>query len=111
MTPSIVAPRVAGRPRTISLLVALTPAWLLAVTALSSNVFAFVFTGPPELLGVPLGVMLETVALVWMLGGVAIVWRARTSLPEALGLLVFTIPATVVAVLTPPLIELLQTLR
>jgi len=110
MTQSVVAPHAAGRFRTISLLVALAPLWLLVVTATASEAFSVVVSVPPDVAGMPLGMVLEASAIVWMVAGVAVVWRAPSPLVESVALLVFTIPATVVAVLTPALIEVLRTL-
>jgi hypothetical protein len=110
MTPSIVAPHAASRSRTIPVSIALMPMWLLVVTALASSAFQVVLTDPPTVLSMPLGVVLEAVAMLWTLLGAVVVWRARSPLTEAIALLVFTIPATVAVVATPALIELLPTL-
>jgi hypothetical protein len=110
MTPSLVARQPAGWSRAVSWLAALAPLWLLLVIAIASSGFGAVLSPLPDLAGLPLGVVLEVVALVWMLGGVAVVWRAPSALAESIALMVFTIPATVVVVLTPAVIELLRTL-
>jgi hypothetical protein len=110
MTPSIVAPRPAGRLRAIARLIALLPLWLLVLTAVASNDFVVVLSRPPEVAGLPLGVVLETIAVLWTLGGLAIVWRARSPIAESLALLLFTIPATVVVGITPAAIEIMQSL-
>jgi hypothetical protein len=110
MTPSIVAPRPAGRLRAIARLIALLPLWLLVLTAVASNDFVVVFSRPPDVAGLPLGVVLETIAVLWTLGGLAIVWRARSPIAESLALILFTIPATVVVGVTPAAIEIMQSL-
>jgi hypothetical protein len=108
MTRAIVAPRAVGHSRAISSLAALAPAWLLALTALTSEAFPMVFSAVPSVETLPLGLVLESIALAWMVGGLVTVWRARSPLAEAIGLAAFTIPATTLAVLTPALIEVLQ---
>ena len=110
MTSSIVAPQPATRSRTVIKLAAFTPLWLLVVTAVGSTALSVVFSKPPDILGVPLGVVIDAIALLWMLGGVAIIWRAGSALAESLALMFFTIPATVVVVFAPAAIEMMQTL-
>ena len=108
MRASVVMARPASRTRAITWLIALTPLWLLAVVALASNAVPVVLTGPPIVAGLPLGVVLESLAALWMVGGLAIVWRARSPLAESIALMLFTIPATVVGVLTPAFIQVLR---
>lgn len=107
---SIVAPRADGRSRTVPLVVALTPLWLLIFMALVSDAVPVVLSRPPAVVSLPLGVVMESIALLWMLAGAAIVWRARSPVAESLALMLFTIPATVLVVFTPTAIEILQTL-
>lgn len=61
----------------------------------------------PSLLGLPADAVLGAVVLVWMLIGTLTIRYARSPLTEALALLVFTIPATVMAALAPALILML----
>jgi hypothetical protein len=61
----------------------------------------------PSLLGLPADVALGAVVLVWMLIGTLIIRFARSPLTEALALLIFTIPATIGAVLAPAVVLLL----
>jgi hypothetical protein len=69
-----------------------------------------VFAKPPDILGVPLGLVVAGIAMLWMLIGLAMVWRARTRSVEFIALVVFAIPATIVIVLAPPLILIMQNL-
>lgn len=110
MTPTIVASRPGGRMRAIARLIALMPLWLLLLTAVASNDFVVVFARPPDVAGLPLGLVLETIAVLWTLGGLAIVWRARSPIAESLALILFTIPATVMVGITPTAIEVLRSL-
>jgi hypothetical protein len=109
MTPSIVAPLAARGSRTISIGIALMPVWLLLITALSSAAFSAVLSDPPMVMAMPLGVVVESIAVLWALVGVGLVWRAASPFAEAIALLLFTIPSTVVVVATPAVIELLPT--
>ena len=108
MMPSIVALQPVGRTRVIARLIALMPLWLLVLTALASSDFGVIFTKPPDVVGLPLGVVVESVAALWTLAGLAIVWRARSPIVESLALMVFTIPATVVVGITPALIQIIK---
>ena len=115
MTSSIVAPQPeAARPRPERWLyrfVALLPLWVMVAEALFAPTYFGGFQeSPPDIVGIPLGVALTGAAFAWMLIGVAIVWNARSRLTEALGLLLFTIPATLVAVLGPAVIVIMQNL-
>jgi hypothetical protein len=109
MTVSIVLPQPAGRWRFFARLIALMPLWLLVLTALASSDFAAVFTKPPEVAGLPLGVVLESIAVLWTLAGLVIVWRGRSPIAESLALMLFTIPATTVVGITPAIIQVIQT--
>ena len=92
-------------------LVAFTPVWLLLVATLASPTFlGATLTRPPELLGLPLAVFADGLAVVWMLLGVVLVWDSRSRLTESLALLVFTVPATMTIVFAPAAVLILQVL-
>lgn len=55
----------------------------------------------PRLFGTPLQAALISVALVWMTIGVFVIRRGRSPLSQSVALMVFTIPATVAAVVGP----------
>jgi hypothetical protein len=88
---------------------ALMPLWLLVVVfAGSPFTFQIMFAARPDIYGAPWGVVVEAAAMLWMVVGVFAIWNARSKLVESLGLLMFTIPATVVVVFTPAVILALQ---
>jgi hypothetical protein len=90
---------------------AFTPLWVLIVaTVASPTYFQPMFAEPPSLLGIPLGVVVDAIAMVWMLIGVVLIWDARSSLVEALVLIFFTFPATLLVVLSPAVILIMQNL-
>ncbi len=99
---------VAARPsrtHVIAQLLSLSPFWiLLAVAADPQTRLLAPFQPVPHLLGVQADALLGTVTLLWMAVGALIVRYGRSPLTEALGLLLFTIPATTSAVLTPALL-------
>jgi len=100
-----------SRSRVPARITAFTPFWVLIVaTVASPTYFGPMFAKPPDWLGIPLGVVMDAIAMVWMLIGVALIWDARSRLVEALVLFWFTIPATLVVVFSPALILIMQNL-
>ena len=90
---------------------ALTPLWLFLILELADNGFGTpMFSAPPSIVGVPLGVVVGALATGWMLIGLGLVWNARSRLTELLALLLFTTPATIVLVMGPAMILILQNL-
>lgn len=97
-----------GRP---SRILALMPLWLLVIVAAFSPAFLQALDAkPPDILGVPLATVVDVAALVWMAVGLVVIWSARSRVVESIALTVFTIPATVVVVLTPVVIAVAQSL-
>ena len=103
MTTSTMAPDAGSeRPGLASLLLALTPVWLLLLlSALTPEFVRALGAGQPGTAGVALPLVVELAALAWMLIGVAVIRNAASRLVESLALTVFTIPATVVVVVLP----------
>jgi hypothetical protein len=94
-----------------SRLLALTPLWvLLVVSAFSPEFLPAMSATPLETLGIPLAAAVEVAAMLWMFIGVVVILNAESRLFESLALTVFTIPAAVVAVVTPAVIGVLATL-
>lgn len=106
---SSIASSRAFRTGRASRVAAFTPVLGLCVAFILGSPGAL-FVGPPELLGIPFGAVLESVALLWMAIGVAAIWSARSPVTEALVHLVFTVPATTLAVFAPSLIEIMRNL-
>jgi hypothetical protein len=104
-------PRAASRSMLTRRLVSLTPLWLLIVLSVASpSFFQPMFAKPPEIEGVPLGLVFTGIAMVWMLLGTVLIWDARSQVVQSLVLLLFTIPATVLVVFTPAVILIMQNL-
>ena len=107
-----VAGAVAQRTGTPSRMFALMPLWVFIVVAtFSTEFFTALRVMPPDILGFPAAIVIEIAALLWMLVGVIVISYARSRLIDSLALTVFTIPATVVVVLTPTMIGMVQNLR
>jgi hypothetical protein len=100
-----------SRSRWATRITAFTPLWVLIVASVASRTFSEpMFSRPPDWLGIPLGVVMDAIAMVWMLIGAVLIWDARLRLVEALVLFWFTIPATLVVVFSAALILIMQNL-
>jgi hypothetical protein len=77
---------------------------ILLGPAIAPGLFEPVFANPPELVGLPLGVVVFFMAAVW--GSIAFlgIRLARSRFGIAFALLVFTVPSLVAIVATPSLI-------
>jgi hypothetical protein len=85
--------------------------WILIIVSVASpTFFPPILAKPPEVAGIPLGVVVEGVAMLWMLIGAAVVWDARSRFVESLAFTLFTIPATVVVIFTPAVVLIVQNL-
>jgi len=62
------------------------------------------FTNPPAIAGLPLGIVMMAGVLAWTLVGVLIVNRTRSSTGIVVAILVFTLPAIFVMLLTPAVV-------
>ena len=87
----------------------LLPLWILVIQA-----FAFpgsvdpITANPPEMLGLPLGVVLVFVALAVMALGIVALRQASTDRSTLIAFLALTVPAAVLIVVTPALILMVQ---
>ena len=114
VTPQTVSTPVApqSRSRIPIRIAALTPVWLYLVSQLmSSNALSGpMVSEPPSIVGIPVVIVVGALAVGWMLIGLGLVWNVRSVLTDMLALLLFTIPATLVVVLGPAMILILQNL-
>jgi hypothetical protein len=105
----VAADAAAQRTGTPSRMFALMPLWVfIVVSTFSTEFFTALRVMPPDILGYPAAIVIEIAALLWMLVGVIVISYARSRLIDSLALTVFTIPATVVVVLTPAMIGMVQ---
>jgi hypothetical protein len=65
---------------------------------------------PPAIAGLPAGVVLLFLALVWAVLGILVARRARSTAGIALALVVFTLPASMAIMLGPAAILIIQNL-
>ena len=86
---------------------ALLPLWLFLVLFLTGRFNAF-FGRPPDVLGLPLGVVSLGLAFGWMLIGAALVWNARSAALAFFAILLFAFPATFGLIFYPAIILILQ---
>jgi|GEM_PF-5687367 len=60
-----------------------------------------VFSNPPAVLGLPAGLVLALIAVVWMTMGLVVLYRTSTTVSALIAFLVFTAPAAMGVVLIP----------
>ena len=100
-----------SRPPIVTELTAFTPLLVLIVTTVASTTYAdALFTKPPEVLGIPLGAVIDGLAMLWMVIGAVIAWDNPSHVARALARVFFTLPATILVVLAPAVIQILRTL-
>lgn len=112
MTSSVMAPDAREqRPGMAGRIFAFMPLWVFVIACVFSPTFIdSLGVMPPAALGLPVPLVVEATALIWMLIGAVPILRARSGLLEVLALTAFTIPATVVVVITPEVMAILRNL-
>lgn len=116
MTSSVVSPQSTPAPPARSRrqswplrFFAFTPLWILIIASVAAPTFSQPMTAiPPDIVGIPLGVAIAGLAMLWMLIGATVIWDARSRF--AVAFILFTIPATVVVVFTPAVVLIMQNL-
>ena len=112
-TAALVAHRTdAGTHRTrthaVAQLLSIVPFGILLAVAIDPQARHLASSGSiPALAGLPANAVLGALTLGWMLAGTLLIRYARSPVTESLALLVFTIPATISAVLAPAVILVL----
>lgn len=87
-----------------AVLIALIPLWLFIVVArIAPGYMDPAFANPPGILGLPAGLFVMGLALVWMAIGVGIVLTSASMAVWRASLVLFGLPATAVILLTPPI--------
>jgi len=100
--------RPASMPR---LLLGLLPMWVFLFFSLAAPGYLDpLYLNPPGILGVPAGMALVVLALVWMLVGLLGLYRLTSDALALLVLMLFTVPATFAIVLAPAMIMIIVNL-
>lgn len=108
---AVVAPPRPWRAPAAARLSSLAPFLLAVALQLFAPVyFRPVLARPPEILGVPLGVVVGALILAWAAFGSLIVWTTQSRLAAALALGFLTIPSIFAMILGPTVILILQNL-
>lgn len=98
------APR-RGDSRVLGYLATSAPIILFVFLRIAAPVFFDpLFQNPPAFAGLPLGIVIMAVVFAWTLLGILIVNRTMTSTGVVVALLVFTLPAIFVMLLTPAIV-------
>ena len=72
--------------------------------------FAPMLVRPPDILGIPLGVVAGALILAWAALGTLIVWTTHSRLAAAMALAFLTLPSIFALILGPAIILILQNL-
>ena len=82
----------------------------VALALLTTGYVDPLFTKPPDMLGIPFGLVLDALALAWAALGAFVVWTTRSAAMAALAVTTTTVPAICVLVFSPALILIMQNL-
>ena len=93
--------------RTLSL-IPFGEALLLAVFA--RTYLPPLFSKPPDMLGIPFGIVLEAIILAWAALGARVIWTTNSQAMATIALVTTTAPAVPLLLLTPAIILILQNL-
>jgi mannose/fructose/N-acetylgalactosamine-specific phosphotransferase system component IIC len=77
--------------------------WVFAKSYLS-----VILGKPPDIVGIPLGVVLEVLVLAWAALGARVIWTTRSPTLASIALLVATAPAVPLVLLLPAIILIMQ---
>ncbi len=90
------------------LLVGLLPLWIYAYQLVAApRAIDTLFSNPPALAGLPLGVLLDAIALLAMAAGIIALRRASSTAMTVAAVLCLTVPAAVVVAAAPVLVTLM----
>jgi hypothetical protein len=114
-TPTVQPVQTSGAPRwradsawrTLSL-IPFGEALLLAVFA--QNYFGPLFAKPPDIVGIPFGLVLEVLILAWAALGARVIWTTKSMAMATIALLTTTAPAVPALLLLPASILIIQNL-
>jgi len=79
--------------------------WVFGPTYLS-----VILAKPPDIVGIPLGIVLEVLVLAWAALGARVIWTTRSPALASIALLVATAPAVPLVLLLPAIILIMQNL-
>jgi hypothetical protein len=93
-------------------LVGLVPIWLQLAIAIAAPRFSDpVFDNPPGIAGLPAGVLLLSLAMVWTAIGAVVLLKPRSTAGVIGALVIFVAPASLVVLFGPALILILQNIE
>jgi hypothetical protein len=102
---ALVASSERSGPRRLGYAIASLPfALILLVPIIAPGYFEPVFANPPEIVGLPAGVIVLFLAASWASIAFLAVRETRSGIGIALALLAFTVPSTMVIILVPAVI-------
>ncbi|HET9851790.1 MAG TPA: hypothetical protein VFP56_04705 [Candidatus Limnocylindrales bacterium] len=105
------AARVPWRAPAGARLASLAPFFLaVALQLFAPRYFPPLFAAPPDVMGVPLGVIVGALALAWAAFGALVVWTTHSRVAAALALAFLTLPSMFALLLGPAVVLILQNL-
>lgn len=89
----------------------LTPFGLaLALWFVARTYVGHALTKPPEVIGLPLGLVAEGLVLAWAALGVLVTWTTASRMAAALAMVFMTLPSMLAIIFTPAIILIMQNL-
>jgi hypothetical protein len=82
----------------------------LAIAVLARTYFGVGMGEPPDILGLPLGLVLEGIVLAWAALGALIIWTTGSRAAASLAMVFITLPSMLAIIFTPAVILILQNL-
>lgn len=86
----------------------LSPLWVSLPLLLLTGSFELLYTGPPDITGIPAALVFEVAGLGWMAIGAAALWQTRSALIAAISITFFAIPSLALVVLGPVSLRILM---
>jgi hypothetical protein len=82
----------------------------LVLSLLATSYFPALASKPPDMVGIPFGLVLDAILLAWAALGARVVWTTRSPIMASLAVITTTIPAMAVLPFTPAIILIMQNL-
>jgi hypothetical protein len=100
-----------GRAHRVFLTVAAAPIAMIVLLAVVAPGYTDpIYANPPSILGLPAGLLLVCGAALWAAAAFVLLLKARSTPVHVLAIVLFTLPATMLVILAPPVILIIENL-
>ena len=82
----------------------------LLLVLFAPNYLPPLFAKPPDIVGIPFGIVLEALVLAWAALGARVIWTTRSQVMASIALLATTAPAVPLVLLGPAIIQIAQSM-